>query len=84
MGTEAEEPVPISGIPRLWRISEDVYSDYSSLNCGGLTVGTAICFIGMDGQTESGPFEAECVPNGDGVPQPLGKTANMQCNVIEE
>ena len=84
MGTEAEEPVPISGIPRLWRIYDDVYSDYSSLNCGGLTVGTAICFIGMEGQTESGPFEAECVPNGDGVPQPLGKTANMQCSVIEE
>jgi hypothetical protein len=84
MGTEAEEPVPISGIPRLWRIYDDVYSDYSSLNCGGLTVGTALCFIGMDGQTESGPFEAVCIPSEEGVPQPFGKTANLQCFIIDE
>jgi hypothetical protein len=80
-----DEPVPIGGVGRLYRVYEDIYSDYTALNCGGLTRGTPLCFQGNDGVTTPGNFTAICVDFGNGTPpQPIGRTSNIQCDVIGE
>lgn len=83
---DTEEPIPVGFMGgKLWRMYEEIYSNYTAIDCNGLTVGAPLCFAGQDGQTGVGIFVAECSISDNGTPPtPIGRTSNIQCSVIEE